>query len=460
MGNNCSSELRDLNLCQLSSCVPRHLHVVPQGLSDLFYLNIHSKIGVAKVCVNANSFVENKDVVMQFLTPAHQTDDYYHFLHRQLQGLEYEAVVYGTIINPLIHDKASLFFHKAYGVTYNCEYQNLYNLFATPPQYNRFKDIIIKHNIVEQFNNPARGNIIDNLKNLTKSMAETLKQKDPLLDLGFNVLLLDKDVSFTKALQGALESPINNTTLFILMQVALACYALECSHLAHNNLSLSSITADELTSKSILYQVGDKVYNIPTPFRIIINDFSQAYSPRLGHNSKSPTDVCCKGRDFLCFMKHFYTNHRIPAEKQKLLGILAPNLESARQLLALFNSPEPLPFPPGGFLEMRSLEDMIATFAQVLNKVVTVTPLVKKVDYALRCEERAAMAAAPSKTVSSRVLDLKEQVEYLQKNLSKLRSSINQKQTQLLANVKKRQREVFENIENEGPFKKRRQLEK
>lgn len=454
MGNNCSSELRELNLCELSSCVTQTLRVIPKDMTDLFYLQFDQTIGIAKVSVNSDSFLQNKEVVMPFFTPEHQTDDYFFMLHRKLQGLEYEALVYGSIINQLIVDKASPFFHKAHGVTYNCEYESLYNMFTVQPMYNPYRQTIVKLNMVEQFNNPARVGLVENVRMLTRDLAPKLQRLDPQSELGFNVLLLDVDVSFSKMLKGMLESVLRNpSTIVVILQVALACYALECSQLAHNNLSLSLITAVQSRSKTTVYQVNNNVYKVPSEFIVLLNDFSQAYSPKLGHNPNSPTDVFCRGRDFLCFMKDVYKNHTLPDEKLKLVSILAANAEAAQSILQLLNSPEPVPFPPGGFPRLRSLEEIIGKLTSSLQ--LTLPSAVKKVDYVLLCEERMVYQGP-----SSRDSDLKQQIKYLQRDLQSVERSVRTKQNLLMSmgtNSGKRTREPFDDkSDDEGSAKRRR----
>ena len=70
----------------------------------------------------------------------------------------------------------------------------------------------------------------------------------------------------------------------IIMQILLACYAMESVRLAHNDLHTGNIYLVKQRDSVVCYKYGGKVYTFKTDYKVMVYDFDRSWHPALGDN--------------------------------------------------------------------------------------------------------------------------------------------------------------------------------
>ena len=353
MGARCSSLSNFENVCAIGNCMKgvRGLPSNSASPSDVFLMALKPGVrymgslvsnAIAKVTVTSGSYRNN---VTQLHTGG--------FIHinpnvaiQSLQSLEYEYLIYGNVTKLLIEYKVCPFFVKVYGIAYNCTYDNMLQIVGLD-KLDEFK-----RNVYWYLNSGEKRPAIDNpsmdlwMKNWFFKKQFVASSFDPNNKLSFNMIVSEimsepSAVSFSsfEYSSNVYEPSMQPTMWSYLFQVAVACYALQCTRTVHQDLHHENLFIVTLPAVKEMYlTVDDVTYVLQTKRQVAIYDFDRAYCEPLGLNPVLPlfewasqNYTIGKCKDFLKFMGYCYDS-AVPADKANILGLFSEQKEAQDSL--------------------------------------------------------------------------------------------------------------------------------
>lgn len=273
MGNRCLTLGDGENVCSIGSCVSsaERLPELDDSVSASFLLHTNARYLSVPVFT----------VVAKLALPSDQFQQ--HVAQDYLDSVRYEYVIYKNVITPLIEERVCPFFIKTYGSAYNCELSHIQNMLKT-----------------------------EALPSLFEQSAEK-----------FQFLLLEHF-----PVESVLPFPINSDAMpwTALFQVATACYALQCSKLAHNQLLTKHVLSVRRPVNQVHIMVENVAYSLTTNYKMVLTNFENAYCERLGKTMAHDvlgfnTFVALK--DWVTFVKDAYSQCDTPSLQQEYLNLLS-----------------------------------------------------------------------------------------------------------------------------------------
>ena len=317
MGARCSNLQNFENVCQIGDCVvnvtgvransssPTDIYILE--LNNVKYLNRSVRKAFVKLAVSSDSYMTARQFDYKLNTPSLKNT------LSSLKGLEYEFLVYSNITKRLIDQEVCPFFVSIYGVAYNCNYEKVYNILrkATTDAGVPVSDVELrfKRNIRDALTKKTRGAIND-----MDPLEPGLGSIDSMAMLRFNMLV--SEFMYPARTNKFENHPFDQLYVIdwtYLFQVAVACYALECSKTAHNDLHDGNVFLVDLNDMvTFTMVVQETAYTVSTDKRVALYDFDRAYCTMLGDNPfLSPTfysqnNYVGKSKDFMKFMGYVY----------------------------------------------------------------------------------------------------------------------------------------------------------
>jgi hypothetical protein len=214
-------------------------------------------------------------------------------VYGQLTALNYEKRVYSEIIKPIITKGICPNFIKYLGSGTQCSLVNMKNILLdktkTPTgellsgdqlTYNLLRNILY---IINGLPDRPSINSIDkaptqvNIK-MTSQIAQTAR---------CNLLVNDAVQIGTKSFRNWFQTRkrLNNETLRVIFQIMCACYAMNLSHMVHNDLHSGNIMVETFVPSNVTYIIDDKPYTFMNIIhKASVFDFDRSYVERLGYN--------------------------------------------------------------------------------------------------------------------------------------------------------------------------------
>jgi hypothetical protein len=213
---------------------------------------------------------------------------HYDRLRDVLTGYENECVVYAGFIGPIVNRNVCPFFLKLIGVAYNCPLENLVNRVTSRRRIER-----VYPNFTDQ--------------------------------ILFNALVLQdiRHLPFTVSWMN-------------LLQVAIACLAMQYSQLTHNNLSVDTVKLVRQPHDRVLYQVNTLVLELTCEHHVVVTRFDKAlqYQENTGgadwkHFVTSLQPVC-KPRMYAQLLQLSFDSGSLQGDTKDLMSIIVNLAELGR----------------------------------------------------------------------------------------------------------------------------------
>ena len=255
-----------------------------------------------------------------------------------LDALNYEIKVYEEIRDQLIVPKVSPCFVLMYGQGKNCSYDDMIRLLnANSPPIPR-----------EHFNR----NILYTLEN--KSGRPSINSSAGAI-YNNNVTRLDYNIIVSESLGGTkkfyewFDKQNDTKDLWkVIFQVAIACYAMYCTRIAHNDLHSGNIFIADLGKEEMfIYRINGVDFVIKSRYFPKLYDFDRAY--KIGNinyinegqfcQTYSQCNQLVEQRDFVKIMC-YVVNDLGGRVKTKIINAIAPTIDAQRILDATYNIQE------------------------------------------------------------------------------------------------------------------------
>ena len=341
MGNSpsrCHVLLPSDNFCNLGECVQETL-ANPSGIKgelyDLFltkvkkfmFMGTRVEKVMTKIAINAESAADNTSL----LFPGIKNPTRQNVTNKlsKIQGLQYELLVYATLIQPFALYKRCPFFPKIYGSSYNCTYDNVANLIKPESTQNVN---FVKENVKKYLSNTERTQLIlsgDNRQII--NVSNSRNTFDPNNQLTFNFVVMEPIL--TRTLEDQFKryqnSAFDQTLWSLIFQLAVACFAMECSKLMMNQTYHNILVVPENTTSTSTFVIGKKVYQATRSFTLKLDKFDKSYAVGLGENPNSIKNQFLSHFDLLTFLYPIYNQANV-GDRNSIVNCLINTTETRR----------------------------------------------------------------------------------------------------------------------------------
>lgn len=262
----------------------------------------------------------------------------------QMAGLEYEALVYEKVTNPLIDKGICPFFVKCLGTSIDCEIKTFINTLKDKTPISdpdsvlettlNFTQIVNNlHRSIRHMRYPIERskprpsiNVLDGESDNKENVETYLRRMNRyrygyiINELAGNGLMLGK--LFVEEDDVVKDHTITVTGWSIIFQVCIACYALELSKISHNDLHTGNVFVIDVEPHVIEYKIDNMFFRFPIKRKVMLYDYDRSYTKRLGNNPLLERKVGISNRsnrfvkniDILAFLVDLY--HKIGAKYQ------------------------------------------------------------------------------------------------------------------------------------------------
>ena len=274
----------------------------------------------------------------------------------ELDGLNYEILIYRDLIKPLIDTHICSNFVLFINAGLRCSYYDLLNFLKGNLRKNgriltdsECIDNLNRniHIISKQLNKRPE---IQNTTNLFKGEIDISKNQN----YKFNMILntnVSSSIKFNKWISDVFNNDINNNIeefWNILFQICYACYCMSLSKMVHNDLHSGNVFIQDLKMKvELIYIINNEPVIIKTRYKAIVYDFDRGFSSRFGINNLNVGNNCIYGSQcntyienkdiikIICYVHGNISN----ILKNEILNLLSGNTVSLKELQEVYNVP-------------------------------------------------------------------------------------------------------------------------
>lgn len=251
-------------------------------------------------------------------------------------GVEYESKVYRGIIVPLRTESVCNNFVTYMGSSGQCKADDLAICVSkTSRKERRFLVARIEKNVDILIHKATVHQPIE-IPEITANIEYDRVTTAPLDELRYNVLLFE-DVNRLRTFDQWFTSKgtTNEDRWQGLFQVGYSCLCMSASQLIHNDMDLNNIYVKDFSrGERVGYIVEETYFNIPKKNWMMIFNFSNAYSKRIGLNQKLEYNKDCQdfakcnkyieNLDIIRFLGNVYRASGDDDYKNKLLDLIVP----------------------------------------------------------------------------------------------------------------------------------------
>lgn len=336
-GQSCSDLNEFGNACEMHCCIEKIRGLDSKGSSPSDLWIVFFKDGTKYDDVNIkNGFMK------VFVDPSEFRSDLP--LTHKLQRLSYEVKVYKHIVRPLIDYHVCPNFIKYLGSGNRCGYKDMIKLLEG--HIYRSNQPIPTENVEENFQVNVQSLLSGQYRpSIGNREGHTVDSKNANMvkQLHYNILVNELVKSGTTDYDmWTIRQDINkNSPTFlnkeqwgVIFQVIIACYALTLAKTSHNDLHLGNIWVEPY-SQPLNYILGSnkKAYNVNIGYKVLLYDFDNSYSKRLGKNIGKSNEII-PNKDMIHFLSQVCLNLHDNI-KEQIIGVIAKDgyREEVRDLI-------------------------------------------------------------------------------------------------------------------------------